>query len=154
MSSRLTGKSSFMMYAPERSYMKYDNTDNDSNQKKIKINLRNFDLLSFLQSKYKLQKVKKSGKSITFLCPFHEDTTPSGWIKRDKNGIQRIHCSSPNCRLKEFGGQDAIGVLTTIEGINFKDACNILFGNDYHTHDTIPKSVAKQPDTEKNKLLT
>ena len=122
-------------------------------QEEIRKNLRNFDLLSFLQGKYNLQKVKKSSKSITFLCPFHEDKTPSAWIKRDKNGIQRIHCSSPNCRLKEFGGQDAIGVLTTIEGINFKDACNILFGNDYQAPTVTPKSVAKQPDKEKSQTI-
>ena len=122
-------------------------------QEEIRKNLRNFDLLSFLQGKYDLQKVKESSKSITFRCPFHEDKTPSAWIKSDKNGIQRVHCSSPGCKLKEAGGQDAIGILTTMEGISFKDACQILFGNNYHTRNIISKPVAKQPGKEKSQTI-
>ncbi len=130
--------------------MKYHNINNTNKQEKIRQNLKNFDLFSFLQGRYNLRKVKKSSKSITFLCPFHEDKTPSAWIKTDKNGIQRVHCSSPSCRLKECGGQDAIGVLTTMEGMSFKDACQILFGNDYCIPTSTPKLVAKQPGKEKS----
>ena len=124
---------------------------------KIRAKLRSFDLLSFLQGRYDLQKVKTAGGSITFVCPWHADKKPSAWIKNDANGIQRVHCSSSDCQLKEVGGQDALGVLTTLEGINFKNACQTLFGNEffddnYHVKPTVKPTVVtgKKPDKEKS----
>jgi len=61
--------------------------------------------------------LRKSGRELVGLCPFHDDRHPSLYVNSEKGVFL--------CRACQAGG-DAIGFVRLIEGCSFKEALSIL----------------------------
>ncbi|NCC70113.1 DNA primase [bacterium] len=112
---------------------KYYNIDEMDNVEEIKLKTDIVDIIS------EYVELKKAGMgSYKACCPFHNEKTPSFVVSQDK---QIFHC---------FGcgkGGDAFTFIQEIEGIDFKEALNILAkkaGVELKTSDYIKKEQTKR----------
>ena len=76
--------------------------------------IRNIDVVRIIE---KYVPVKQSGANYKALCPFHNEKTPSLVISQSKNIWKCFGCGA---------GGDGISFVMDKEGVDFKDACNII----------------------------
>ncbi len=84
--------------------------------------------VSLLQIMEKFHTIKVTGQTegkTQLLCPYHDDHHPSAWISSNANGIEMLHCSSPNCPI-HTNSKTAIHILMD-NGFKFIQACLELF---------------------------
>jgi hypothetical protein len=63
--------------------------------------------------------LRKSGRTLSALCPFHQDKSPSFFIYSDQNRWWCYGCNQ---------GGDAITFVRLSQGLSFKEAVNYLVG--------------------------
>lgn len=67
-------------------------------------------------------KLRRAGRELTGLCPFHEERSPSFTVNPDKGFVHCFGCGA---------NHDAIGFLQRITGCTFVEACKQLGGQEF-----------------------
>lgn len=80
--------------------------------------------------------LKRNGKELEGLCPFHSERTPSFTVSPDKGFVHCFGCGAHH---------NAIGFLMAITGADFKDACEQLGHRDFAPATVVAKPAGEKP---------